>query len=154
MARTKKKRPYVRKEDKLAAAERKIESLQQARINDAEEYDTAIEKMDEVHASTIQERDQFKAALDRQELEIRAANSIAESAMQQLADIKESILQHQRTLELVTQTAHNNAQMGRDLLSSLTAKQLVRTDNVVGMRNEAKSADTVVNVDGHGRRVG
>lgn len=154
MARTKKKRPYVRKEDKLAAAERKIESLQQARINDAEEYDEKVEALMENCSEANRTAEQFKAALDRQELEIRAANSIAESAMQQLADIKESILQHQRTLELVTQTAHNNAQMGRDLLSSLTAKQLVRTDNVVGMRNEAKSADTVVNVDGHGRRVG
>lgn len=152
MARTK-KRPYVPKEDKLKNTEGKIAALQNARINDAEEYDENLEKMNEAYASVVKERDQFKAALERQELQIRAANGIAERAMQNLASFKESILQHQRTLELITQTAHNNAQMGRDFLASLIAKDLVHTNNVVGMRNEAKS-ENIVSVDGHGRRVG
>lgn len=148
MARSK-KRKYVRKEDKLNQAEAKIARFQQCRISDAEEYDKQVEKLREIVTAATYEKNQLQVKLTNAELEVRAANRIAEDALQDLANIKESILQHQRTLELVTQTAHNNAQMGRDLISSLTIKNLVTPkSNVVGMTNA--DVDKIVNVNGHG----
>lgn len=148
MARPKKKRTYVRKEDKLATAERQIEKLHATIIRDAEAYDEQIDKLKGELTAATYEKNQAQLHFSNVQDELKISQSETAAAIKELALIKESILQHQRTLELVTQTAHNNAQMGRDLISSLVAKDVVKSNNVVGMTDGAKA----VNVDGYGRR--
>lgn len=150
MARPKKKRTYVRKEDKLATAERQIEKLHAVIIRDAEGYDEQIDKLKGEFTAATYDKNQAQLRLSDMQDELKISQSQTAAAIKELALIKESILQHQRTLELVTQTAHNNAQMGRDLISSLVAKDVVKSNNVVGMTDGTKA----VNVDGYGRRVG
>lgn len=150
MARPKKKRTYVRKEDKLATAERQIEKLHANIIRDAEAYDEQIDKLKGELTAATYDKNQAQLRLETVQGELKVSKSETAEALKELSLIKESILQHQRTLELVTQTAHNNAQMGRDLISSLVAKEVVKTNNVIGMTDGAKA----VNVDGYGRRVG
>lgn len=143
MARPKKKRTYVRKSEKLAWLQNTYDKLKsdfetfvsKTNVQTAEYQDFVVKKNREINAMKEQ---------------VSIANAATDRAVNDLALIKESILQHQRTLELVTQTAHNNAQMGRDLISSLVAKDVVKSNNVVGMTDGAKA----VNVDGYGRHVG
>jgi hypothetical protein len=72
-----------------------------------------------------------------------------------LANVREALLQHQRTLDMATINASNNALQNRDFINSLAQRGIISSGvvakNVVGMNNE-KAADKVVSVDGYGRR--
>lgn len=133
MARTKKKRKYVRKQDRLEAANRQIENLNERIHKEVLKQEQIIKVSNDI--AVANEKEMAKAAdkIKSLEVQLETANKAADSAIINLRQLQNALYNHQRTLDLNTQAAANLALQNQNFLGVMIDNRVFENRKSVNM---------------------